>query len=106
MISGELIGGEQYFDGFAIDIKKSGMSAEFADFFKKFGGIYTKQKEQIKDKKDVYIGRRFFFFGKKTTRSKKSKKFCLKATYPRQFLSTNWRIEGEEGIIEGLELSK
>jgi len=52
LISGELIGGEQYFDGFASDLKKGGMSAEFADFFKKFGGIYTKQKEQIKDKKD------------------------------------------------------
>ena len=51
LVSGDLIGGEQYFDCFASDMKDAGMSAEDADLFKKLGGIYTKQKEQIKDKK-------------------------------------------------------
>ena len=52
LVSGNLIGGEKYFNGFASDLKMGGMSAEVADLFKKLGGIYTKRKEQIKDKKD------------------------------------------------------
>ncbi len=46
LVSGELTGGAQYFNGFADDLAMSGLSSETADLFRRFGEIYTQQKEQ------------------------------------------------------------
>ena len=52
LVTGNLIGGEKYFNGFANDLKMAGMPAEVTDLFKQFGDIYIKQKEQKNSKKD------------------------------------------------------
>ena len=52
LVSGELIGGEEYFNGFANDLKMAGLPANAADLFKKFGDIYVKQREQKEANQD------------------------------------------------------
>lgn len=52
LISGELIGGEKYFNGFINDLKMGGFPPGAADLFNKFGDIYNKPNEQEQDKQD------------------------------------------------------
>lgn len=47
LISGELIGGEHYFNGIANDLEWSGIHPKIADAFRKPAEIYTKQREKV-----------------------------------------------------------
>ncbi|MHB8857399.1 MAG: gas vesicle accessory protein GvpU [Bellilinea sp.] len=53
LVSGELIGGEKYFAGFASDLKEAGLSIEIVDSFNKLGDIYGKQGEQVEHDKST-----------------------------------------------------
>lgn len=53
LVSGELIGGKHYFNGFANTLKMSEFPSDAADVFKDFGEIYTKQREKKEDDKET-----------------------------------------------------
>ena len=52
IVSGQLTSGDQYFSGFAADLKGAGFSAEAADEFNKLGQIYIQRREKPNEAAD------------------------------------------------------